>query len=74
MTTADEQVLPNGSMWQTDLGMSGPTGGVIGTDTASVTSRFRTLLPTRMEVAQGPVAVHGTVFDLSAKRVERVVF
>ena len=74
VTTADEQVLPNGSMWQTDLGMSGPTGGVIGTDTASVTNRFRTLLPTRMEVAQGPVAVHGTVFDLSAKRVERVVF
>ena len=74
VTTADEQVLPNGSMWQTDLGMSGPTGGIIGTDAESVIHRFRTLLPTRMEVAQGPVAVCGTVFDLSAMRAERVVF
>lgn len=74
VTTADEQILPNGSMWQTDLGMSGPTDGIIGTDTKSVTERFRTLLPTRLEVAKGPVAVHGTVFDLNAKRVGRVTF
>lgn len=74
VTTADEQLLPGGSMWQTDLGMSGPVGGVIGTKTESVLGRFRTLMPVRFDVADGPIEVHGTVFDLSAKRAERVVF
>lgn len=74
VTTADEQVLPGGSMWQTDLGMSGPMGGVIGTKTECVLTRFRTLMPGRFEVAGGAVEIHGTVFDLDAKRPERVVF
>lgn len=74
VTTADEQVLPGGSMWQTDLGMSGPTGGIIGTETESVLNRFRTLMPGRFAVAAGPVEIHGTVFDLDTKRPERVVF
>ena len=74
VTTADEQMLPGGSMWQTDLGMSGPVGGVIGTKTDCVLNRFRTLMPGRFEVAGGAVEIHGTVFDLDAKRPERVVF
>lgn len=74
VTTADEQVLPGGSMWQTDLGMSGPVNGVIGTETECVLNRFRTLMPGRFSVAAGRVEIHGTVFDLTAKHPERVVF
>ena len=74
VTTADEQILPGGSRWQTDLGMSGPTGGVIGTDSAAVINRFRTLLPGRFAVADGPVEIHGTVFDLPDGAPRRVVF
>lgn len=74
VTTADEQVLPGGSMWQTDLGMSGPTDGVIGTETACVLNKFRTLMPGRFAVAGGRIEVHGTVFDLNRSKPERVVF
>lgn len=74
VTTADEQLLPGGSLWQTDLGMSGPTGGVIGTRTDCVINRFRTLMPARFEVASGAIRVCATVFDTDKKRPERVVF
>lgn len=74
VTTADEQILPGGSRWQTDLGMSGPVGGVIGTDSVCVINRFRTLLPGRFAVADGPVEIHGTVFDLPDGAPRRVVF
>lgn len=74
VTTADEQILPGGSRWQTDLGMSGPVGGVIGTDSACVINRFRTLMPARFEVASGAIRVCATVFDTDKKRPERVVF
>lgn len=74
VTTADEQRLPGGSLWQTDLGMSGPMGGVIGTKTDCVLQRFRTLLPCRFEVAEGRVEIHGTVFEPERGTAERVVF
>lgn len=77
--TADERVLPGGSGYITDLGMSGPVDGILGTDTEAVIHRFRTQMPTRFSVATGKVEVQGAIFDLdeSARRVrsvKRVVF
>ncbi len=74
--TADEQILPKGSAYQTDLGMCGPTNGVIGTDSDCVITKFRTLMPTRFKVADGPIRANGTVFELdgSVKSVRRIVF
>ena len=77
--TADEQVLPHGSGYITDLGMCGPSGGIIGTNTEEVIYRFRTMLPTHFSVAEGPLRAQGAIFDLdeSANRVRsvrRIVF
>lgn len=77
--TADEQILPHGSGYITDLGMCGPAGGIIGTETSDVIRRFRTQLPTKFRVARGALRAQGAIFDLdeSAKRVrsvKRIVF
>ena len=72
--TADEQVLPHGSGYVTDLGMSGPTDGILGTNADAVISRFRTQMPTRFSVADGKIEIQGVIFDLdeSARRVHSV--
>lgn len=72
--TADEQILPGGSGYITDLGMTGPTNGVLGTDSDAVVSKFRTHLPARFVVADGTVAIHGALFDVdeNTKRVRSV--
>ena len=68
--TADEQILPRGSGYITDLGMCGPVDGVLGTDADAVIHRFRTLMPTRFSVASGAVRAQGVIFDVdeSAKK------
>ncbi len=77
--TADERVLPGGSGYITDLGMCGPIDGILGTAPEEVLHRFRTMLPARWRVADGPIAAHGAIFDVdeSAARVravKRIVF
>lgn len=62
--TADEQILPGGSGYITDLGMTGPTGGIIGTSTKASLDRFLTHMPTHFTVAEGEIAVHGALFDV----------
>lgn len=74
VTTADEQILPKGTCYQTDLGMSGPTNGILGTKSECVIDKFRTLMPTRFSVAEGEIRACGTIFDPEKKTVERVVF
>ncbi len=77
VTTADEQILPRGTGYQTDLGMCGPVGGILGTDAAAVIEKFRSLMPTRFTVAGGEVELHGTVFEIpdgKVRRITRVVF
>ncbi len=77
VTTADEQVLPKGSGYQTDLGMCGPHSGIIGSETECVLERMRNLLPARFVVAGGPITAHGTVFQIEGDRavcVERITF
>ncbi len=62
--TADEQILPNGSGYITDLGMSGPVNGIIGADAQSVIERMRTKIPIYFKVADGEVRVQGALFDV----------
>ena len=64
VATADEQVLPNGSGYITDLGMSGPVNGVIGADAKAVIERMRTKIPTYFKVADGEIRVFGAMFDV----------
>ncbi len=80
VATADEAILPGGTGYITDIGMTGPVGGVIGTDTRAVLYRMTTRMPTRFSVAEGAVEGHGALFTLadtapySCLRVERVAF
>ena len=79
VTTADEQILPGGSGYITDLGMSGPTDGILGTRTEAVLCKMRSHMPAHFTVADGNVAICGALFtvDPSAHRcisVKRIRF
>jgi metallophosphoesterase (TIGR00282 family) len=59
--TADNRVLPGGTAYLTDVGMTGPHDGVIGMERAGVIQRFTTGLPTRFEAATGDPRLHGVL-------------
>ena len=62
--TADERVLPSGSGYITDLGMTGPVDGILGVDKEAVLYRFLTQMPKRYVVATGDIEVQGAIFDI----------
>lgn len=77
--TADEQILPQGSGYITDLGMTGPTDGILGVQADAVIARNRTRLPQRFTVAGGPPSASGALFDIDpttgrTRHVERIRF
>ncbi len=57
--TADERILPRGTGYITDAGMTGPANSVIGMDKEAILERFLTLLPQKYEVAKGDVEAQG---------------
>jgi len=63
VATADERVLPEGTAYITDVGMTGPHGGVIGMDRVAIIKKFLDALPTRFEVAQGDVQMNAVLID-----------
>ena len=63
VTTADEQVLPQGTAFITDVGMTGPHDGVIGMDRQGIIKRFLDGLPARFEVASGDVQMNCVLIE-----------
>ena len=61
--TADARVLPLGTAFITDAGMSGPHDSVIGVEVELAVRRMRTGLPVRFETATGDVRIEGVVVD-----------
>lgn len=59
--TADSRVLPGGTAYQSDAGMTGPYLSVIGVEKDAILRRFLTGLPGRMEAARGGVELHGVL-------------
>jgi 2',3'-cyclic-nucleotide 2'-phosphodiesterase len=59
--TADERVLPGGTAYLTDVGMTGPYESVIGVRKDEVLHRFKTSLPVRFEAASGQVELRAVV-------------
>jgi len=59
--TADERVLPGGTAYITDVGMTGPHDGVIGVEKAPVIQKFLSGMPTRFEAASGDPILHGVI-------------
>ena len=62
--TADEQILPHGTGYITDVGMCGESGGILGMETDTVVMRMRTHLPHKFKVASGAPVANGVIFDL----------
>jgi len=79
VATADERVLPGGTAYITDVGMTGPHSSVIGMDRKAILKRFLDSLPTRFEVASGDVQMHTVLVDVDevtgrARAIERIRF
>ncbi|MCL1856334.1 MAG: TIGR00282 family metallophosphoesterase [Kiritimatiellaeota bacterium] len=62
--TSDARVLPKGTAYLTDLGMTGPRDSVIGRDIAPVTRRFVTGMPSRFEVPSTSAVLEGALIDI----------
>ena len=65
--TADEQILPGGTGYITDLGMVGAEQSVLGVKPEIMVERFRTHLPARFEPAEGSPFLCGCLFDIDEK-------
>ena len=65
--TADEKILPKGTAYITDIGMTGPKHSVIGMDIAVSLKRFETTLPERYKIATGECILNAVVFDVDDK-------
>ena len=61
--TSDACILPNGTGFITDLGMTGPYLSSIGRDLKPVTRKFLTGMPSRFEVAEGPCTLEGVIVE-----------
>ena len=62
--TADEQVLPGGSAYISDVGMTGGHGGIIGVNPETVMSRFLACMPTKHEVCDIDPRINAVVIDI----------
>jgi metallophosphoesterase (TIGR00282 family) len=75
--TADERILPCGTGFITDVGMTGPYEGIIGVEREQVLQKFLTHMPVKFEVAKGNVQFNAVVVDIDEKngrtiRIERI--
>lgn len=64
VATADERVLPGGTAYITDVGMTGPHDSVIGMDKEGSLRRFLTGLPARFEPATGDVRLNAVIVEV----------
>ncbi len=75
--TADEQILPGGTAYISDVGMCGPYHSVIGMEISRVLTRFITGIPQKWEVANGPTLFNAVLLEIDEKsgktqKIERI--
>lgn len=75
--TADERILPHGTAYITDLGMTGPVDSVLGVRKDIIIQRFLSSIPAKFETAPGPSELQGAVVTVDestgkARKIERV--
>lgn len=63
--TADEKILPNGTAYITDVGMTGPLNSVIGIEVKQIIQRFLTNMPARFETARGEGVLSAVVAEIN---------
>lgn len=76
--TADERILPNGTAYITDLGMTGPWDSILGVDKEIIIKKFVTCMPVRHEIPKGPCVYSGLLVEVDDKTnapvsVERIM-
>ncbi len=79
--TVDAKILPKGTAYLTDVGMTGPVNSVIGSDASAVLDRFLTGMPQRLPVASGPKILNSVLIETdpdtgtatSIERIDKVV-
>ena len=67
MLTADDEVLPGGTGYITDIGMTGVIDSCLGVKKDIIIRRFMTKLPERFETAQGDCKLDCVIFDIDRK-------
>jgi metallophosphoesterase (TIGR00282 family) len=75
--TIDARLLPKGTAYITDVGMTGPRDSVIGDDVDSVLTRFLTQLPHRISVGKGRIILNSVLVEIDeatgkAKHISRI--
>ncbi len=72
--TSDETILPNGTAYITDIGMTGPINSVIGMDKKASIKRFVTTLPEKYKIADGDCRLNSCLFCINDEngRIERI--
>ncbi|HEX6459046.1 MAG TPA: TIGR00282 family metallophosphoesterase [Thermoleophilaceae bacterium] len=75
--TADARVLPGGTAYITDVGMTGPRGGVIGVKREQVLERFKTMMPVKFETSDEDPWVMGVAIEAGddgrARSIEQIL-
>lgn len=77
--TADERILPKGTAYLTDVGMTGPHDSIVGVEIEAALARFLTGLPARFEAATGNPRLHAVVVEANeqtglATSIERLSY
>ena len=75
--TADEKILPKGTAYITDIGMTGPKVAVLGMDREAALKRFLTALPEKYKIASGEAMLNGCIFSVDdntnkVTKIERI--
>ena len=65
--TADDEVLPGGTAYISDVGMTGPFDSVIGIKKDTIIERFLTQVPNKFDVAKGDIRLQGVLMDIDAQ-------
>jgi 2',3'-cyclic-nucleotide 2'-phosphodiesterase len=79
VTTADNRILPGGTAYITDVGMTGPHDSVIGMEKAGIMQRFLDAMPAKFAVAEGDVQMNTVLLDVDessgrARSIDRLNF
>lgn len=80
--TADEQILPGGTAYITDIGMCGPLDSILGVKSEIIIEKMRTKMPARFDFGDGDIEYNGVIFEfdtssfnnIKAKSIKRVRF
>ena len=74
VATADETILPGGTAYITDIGMTGPEGSILGAKREEIFRKLKDKMPTQITVADGDIKARGIIFNTDTKSIKRISF